>query len=374
MIFVIAISLITAAYVILGRLGMSRIARERPASPPSKKRPMVSIIIPAYKSQATIEKTLMSVRDLDYPRKEVIVVNDSRDNTPEIARRYKARVIQNRKRLGKAMALNRAQKAARGELIFVLDSDTTVSSDCLKRLVPWFSLKNVAAVMPRYLLANDGPVSRLADLENTFTFALLRVHAFFGSLAGFRGCSIMLRKDVLLENPWPDTLLEDNHLAATLVQKGYRIIWEPLAITYTSEPETLGEVKKQKKRWGEGAYLAFRSHRRFYMRSKQFMIFFYPYFALNIATGLLVLSLALSPLLFPGMAVPIVLDLAGIFMAMYVHTLIFLYLGSGKALPGRTIMFMTRYFPVMIYSYSRGVLSGMRRKRNGDREMNFRYW
>jgi biofilm PGA synthesis N-glycosyltransferase PgaC len=364
----------TALYVALALLGTRRLSAERSSLRFPHRPPLVSIIIPAYKSQKTIGDTLRSASALDYPRKEIIVVNDSPDSTPSLARSYGARVIQNRSRLGKPAALNRGTAAARGELLFFLDSDTTVSKDMLRKLVPWFSKKEVSAVMPRYLLRNPGPVSVLADLENTFTFALLRIHMFLGTLAGFRGCSVMIRKSFLEENPWPETLLEDNHLAATMVRKGHRIIWEPLAVAWTSEPVTFQELKSQKRRWGEGAYHVFRQNAGFYMRSPHFMLFFYPYFVMGVASALLLLSLAASPFLFPVLTFAMLSELVLIFISMYFHSLLMLRLGSGELLPVRALRFMVVYFPVMTYNYFRGVLLGIRRWRRGEEELNLKYW
>jgi cellulose synthase/poly-beta-1,6-N-acetylglucosamine synthase-like glycosyltransferase len=296
MITAIIVALITAAYLALGRAGMSRLRKERSSLENPAILPLISIIIPAYMSHGTIAATLKSAREIDYPRKEIIVVNDSQDSTPSIARNFGARVIQNRQRLGKPAALNRAAREARGSLIFFLDADTIASPGCLMRMVPWFSVKGVAAVMPKYLLKGDSSVSRLASLENLFTFALLRIHMFFGTIVGFRGCSVLMRKDIIKKHPWPDTLLEDNHLSATLASRGHRIIWEPRAVTWTDEPSTYREIMRQKRRWGEGAYLAFRCHRNFYLRSPQFMLFFYPYFALGIASVIMSLALLASPI------------------------------------------------------------------------------
>jgi cellulose synthase/poly-beta-1,6-N-acetylglucosamine synthase-like glycosyltransferase len=374
MIAAIVMAIITASYLILGRIGMNRLDKQRRSLELPRRLPLVSIIIPAYKSQATINKTLESARGLDYPRKEIMVVNDSQDSTPSIARSFGARAIQNKKRIGKPAALNKAIKEARGDLIFVLDADTTVARGCLKRIVPWFTREDVSVVMPRYLLKDTGPISKLASLENLFTFALLRIHMFFGSMVGFRGCSVVIRKKVLEKHPWPNTLLEDNHLSATLASKGHRIIWEPLAVAWTEEPGTISELKKQKRRWGEGAYMAFRFHWRFYLRSPQFITFLYPYFAIGITSGLLIISLLLSPMLFPWMIGPIVSELILLFIAMYLHTLIFLYLGGGGFAPLKTLGFMAIYFPIMSYSYFRGVLSGIMRKKKGRSELHFRHW
>ncbi len=374
MITAAVVAVLTASYLILGKLGMSRLRKERASLRKPGKLPMVSIIIPAYMSHGTISATLKSANNIDYPRKEIIVVNDSHDSTPAIARSFGARVIQNRQRVGKPAALNMATKEARGSLIFLLDADTVASGSCLRRMVPWFSAKGVAAVMPKYLLKCDSRVSRLASLENLFTFALLRIHMFFGTIVGFRGCSVLIRKDVLEKHPWPDTLLEDNHLSATLVSRDYRVIWEPRAVTWTDEPSTYREVMRQKRRWGEGAYLAFRCHRRFYLRSPQFMLFFYPYFALGIASVAMSLALLISPVFFPWTAPILVTEMTMLFAAMYAHTMIFLYIGGGNPLPFTTLRFMVAYFPVMSFAYFRGVLSGIRRKNKGGCELHFRHW
>ena len=371
---VIAVAALTAAYLILGKLGMFRLDRERSSLKPPRPLPLVSMIIPAYNSSRTIAKTLESARKADYPKKEILVINDSRDSTPSIARSYGVRVIQNRERLGKPAALNRATQEARGDILFFLDADTTISRDCLKKLVPWFSQKDVAAVMPKYLLRDGSPLSKLASFENLFTFALLRIHMFFRSMVGFRGCSVAIRKRVLERNPWPDTLMEDNHLSATLASQGHRVIWEPRAISRTHEPSTFADIKKQKRRWGEGAALAFAHHWRFYLTSPQFITFLIPYFALGIVSTLIFLSLLASPLLFPTLTLPLLLELVMLFIAMYIHTLIFLYLGGGEWHPLATLRFMLIYFPVMLHSYSRGVLSGARRKKSKKRELHFHDW
>jgi len=197
---------------------------------------------------------------------------------------------------------------------------------------------------------------------------------FFGGMVGFRGCSVLIRRDILERHPWPETLMEDNHLSATLASQGHRIVWEPLAVTHTREPGTTHELRRQKRRWGEGAYLAFRGHWRFYLGSPQFISFFYPYFALGIATGLLSILLILSPLLFPSLAAPIIIELVSVFVAMYLHSLILFRTGGGGFLPLRTLRFMLLYFPTMTTSYFRGILEGIVRKRKGRHELHFSDW
>jgi glycosyltransferase involved in cell wall biosynthesis len=51
--------------------------------------PLVSVIVPTYRSSATLEDCLVSIRKQDYPAIELIVVdNHSADATVEIAKKY----------------------------------------------------------------------------------------------------------------------------------------------------------------------------------------------------------------------------------------------------------------------------------------------
>jgi probable beta-1,3-galactosyltransferase len=57
-------------------------------------KPVVSVIIPTYKSSRTLEKCLESIKNQTYKNIEIIVVdNNSTDNTKEIAKKFTQKVI-----------------------------------------------------------------------------------------------------------------------------------------------------------------------------------------------------------------------------------------------------------------------------------------
>ena len=90
--------------------------------------PLVSIIIPAYQSEATLGRTLESVRQQDYPQIEIIVMDDgSTDATGRIAVQAAAgdaRIYTFRQtNQGPAAARNAAVARARGEYLAFMDSD-----------------------------------------------------------------------------------------------------------------------------------------------------------------------------------------------------------------------------------------------------------
>jgi glycosyltransferase involved in cell wall biosynthesis len=86
---------------------------------------LISVIIPVFNRQCWIAKAVDSVLAQDYPRFELIVVNDgSTDKTAHVLSSYgkKIRVL-NQKNSGVSAARNLGIKAARGDWIAFLDSD-----------------------------------------------------------------------------------------------------------------------------------------------------------------------------------------------------------------------------------------------------------
>jgi biofilm PGA synthesis N-glycosyltransferase PgaC len=99
----------------------------------------VSIIIPTFNEESTIAKVIDSVLSLDYPKKEIIVVNDgSTDKTLEICRKYekdgKIKLISYQKNRGKAFALNKGIKASSFDIIVTVDADSFPKKKSLKKL------------------------------------------------------------------------------------------------------------------------------------------------------------------------------------------------------------------------------------------------
>ena len=86
----------------------------------------VSIITITYNSQSTVEDTIKSVVNQNYPDVEYIIIDGkSRDNTLRIAEKYKERItkIISEKDKGLYDALNKGIRIATGEVIGLLHSD-----------------------------------------------------------------------------------------------------------------------------------------------------------------------------------------------------------------------------------------------------------
>lgn len=98
--------------------------------------PMVSVVICAYNAERTMRPCLESLRKLDYPNFEVVIVDDgSRDTTAEIAMDFPEFRLIRQPNKGLSVARNVGMRAAYGELIAYTDSDCVVDPHWLTLMV-----------------------------------------------------------------------------------------------------------------------------------------------------------------------------------------------------------------------------------------------
>lgn len=121
----------------------------------STPKPLVSVVIPAYNSQGTVERAIRSALAQDYDPIEVIVVDDgSADRTAEIAEAIgnkRVRVI-GQANAGPAAARNQGIRESRGEFIAFLDDDDEWLPGRLKHCVePMIANPDLALVFCRAL-------------------------------------------------------------------------------------------------------------------------------------------------------------------------------------------------------------------------------
>ena len=102
------------------------------------KKPLVSILIPAYNAETWITDTIQSAIGQTWQRKEIIVVDDgSRDLTAEVARRFASKGVSviTQENQGAAAARNNALSQCQGEYVQWLDADDLLAPDKIERQI-----------------------------------------------------------------------------------------------------------------------------------------------------------------------------------------------------------------------------------------------
>jgi glycosyltransferase involved in cell wall biosynthesis len=99
----------------------------------------LSVIIPAYNEEATIEKLLQLVKEANIGnvQKEIIVIDDgSKDNTlKEVSKLSDIKVIEHEKNRGKGAAIRTGIKFATGDIIIIQDADLEYDPQDYKSLI-----------------------------------------------------------------------------------------------------------------------------------------------------------------------------------------------------------------------------------------------
>jgi len=94
--------------------------------------PLVSILIPAFNAGKWIGETVRSAMQQDWPKKEIIIVDDgSSDDTLRIARQFESKSVKvlTQKNRGASAARNRAFSIAQGDYIQWLDADDLLAPE-----------------------------------------------------------------------------------------------------------------------------------------------------------------------------------------------------------------------------------------------------
>ena len=234
--------------------------------------PLVSIMVPAYNEGAVIQGSIRSLLELDYPRYEIIVIDDgSSDDTGEKASAFEGehgrafvRVIR-KPNEGKAEALNTGIAAARGQFVLCMDGDSTLHPMTLKNAIRHMRDPNVGAVAGSVKVINrTNWLASLQALEYLEGLNMVRsAQGFFRLVNIIPGPIGMFRRSAIesVGGYDDDTFAEDCDLTLKLLERGWQVKYEPGSIAYTEAPEKLLDLLKQRYRWTRGILQAISKHK-----------------------------------------------------------------------------------------------------------------
>ncbi|CAN5134008.1 glycosyltransferase [soil metagenome] len=269
--FVVAIMLGIARSLILTVLACRDARRARAPDHPAHLIPkFVSFLIPAFNEERVIEASVRHILASKGPRIEVIVIDDgSSDATSAIVAR--AFAIDPRVTLltipngGKAQALNRGLRIAKGDVVVALDADTQFEPDTIARLTRWFADPAIGAVAGNARIGNAiNLVTRWQAIEYVTAQGLeRRALSALDAITVVPGAVGAWRRAALYEvggDP-ADTLAEDPDLIIALQRAGWKVACDVDAIAWTEAPETFRALFKQRYRWAFGTLQFLWKHR-----------------------------------------------------------------------------------------------------------------
>jgi len=209
--------------------------------------PRVTFLITAYNEERDIAQKLQNTLALDYPRDkfEILVASDgSTDKTDEIVRGFAlqgVRLVRVEGRVGKTETQNQAVKQATGDVIVFSDATTKYERLNLRKIVRNYADPTVGAVSGRYEYFNPTGASigvgniLFWKYENFIKSSQTRIR----TITGCCGCIYSVRR--ALYEPLPADIISDLVEPLKILEKGYRIVFEPEAIAHEETTEKTGE-------------------------------------------------------------------------------------------------------------------------------------
>jgi len=166
---------------------------------------LVSIIIPTYNREASIQNSIESILFQTYAKWELIIVDDcSSDNTVEVVKKYqqddeRINLVKLKNNSGACVARNEGIKLAQGEFVTFLDSDDEYFPDKIKKQIALFNMNkhsNLGVVSCGAIDYRDGKEynRRLPQVKKNYYKALLRKEKRIGA-----GTPFLMVKNYILK-------------------------------------------------------------------------------------------------------------------------------------------------------------------------------
>jgi len=125
---------------------------------------MISVILPSYNSEKTIEAVLTALQSQTYKSPyEIILVDSSDDNTPNIVRSKfpEIKYIHLKEKTDPGTARNMGLQESKGNFILFIDSDCIAQDNWIERIVSLHEATDYAAIGGSVINGND-PKSSVA--------------------------------------------------------------------------------------------------------------------------------------------------------------------------------------------------------------------
>lgn len=229
--------------------------------------PSFSIILPTYNRSDVVEQTLVQLLAVDYPadRFEILVCDNSSDDTPDMVRRVAAgaaspvRLLSSDERLP-AVKRNQGLRAAVGDFVLFMNDDVWVTPDFLAEHAATHAAHDgPVAVLGKVEQSTKMPEDPFIDWYEPFAYQLIEDRAdgtvpyqFFWSMNLSLPRQVMLERNLVFHEDWREIGSEDVELGFRWTRAGYPLIYNPRAWGEHFHPHYLDSASRLQEVVGKG--------------------------------------------------------------------------------------------------------------------------
>lgn len=202
-----------------------------------------SIITPSYNEEKDIRDTIESFLAFSYPNKEILVVDDSSDKTPEIVKEYASRGVRlvMGPRRGCCEAVNKGIEEATGDIIVQADADVRPPKDFLEKLAEKYNAGAdwviVDCRIPDW--NSKSMFSRFSGAQHIFEHPPTRSDMLYAE-------AFSCKRDLAIKHGMfgpsqPVRFCRDWILGKQLTAAGYKKVYDPNIIVEHPQPDNFKE-------------------------------------------------------------------------------------------------------------------------------------
>lgn len=254
---------------------------EKKYSGEKQKPESVTLFIAAYNEEKVIAEKLensLKIKTEGIPFEIVVGSDGSTDRTNEIVKSYAEKFPEIRlenftDRQGKVNVINRGIPLCKGEIILLSDANAMYNADCLQKILPHFENPHVGCVAGEKRIADEsGMIGKNEGIYWKLESFIKKQESRVKTVIGADGACYAIRKE-LFETLPKDTSVDDFLLSMKIVEKGYKIEYEPGAYSSEETGQNMQQELKRKVRIAAGNFHNLTILKHFFKPSQESFMF-----------------------------------------------------------------------------------------------------
>ncbi|MFD3000926.1 glycosyltransferase family 2 protein [Pontibacter toksunensis] len=220
--------------------------------------PEVTLVVPAYNEGDILKNKIEDCLALDYPANKlqiVFITDGSTDNSEAVLSAFpQVTHLHSPERGGKSLAENRAMQYVNTPYVIFTDCNTFLNRNAVREMVKHYQDPQVGAVSgEKKILSEDSLSGSGEGLYWKYESFLKRCDSKIHSLMGAAGELVSFKSD-LFQPLEADTILDDFIQSLRIVDKGYKVVYEPDAYAMEAPSASMAEEMKRKIRICAGGW------------------------------------------------------------------------------------------------------------------------
>ncbi len=324
--------------------------------------PGMTLIVACYNEADILDEKVKNTLDLQYPVEKLnlyFVTDGSNDNSVEVLKKYERAVtFHDDKRAGKVAAVNRVMPHVKTPIVAYCDANTFLNPEALVHLARHYKDPKVGAVAGEKKIYQGDKEHAAGSGEGAYwkyESALKKLDSELHTVVGAAGELFSVRTELYEDVPG-NIIIEDFFLSMRIVERGFRVVYEPDAYAMETSSASVKEEQKRKVRIAAGGI---QSIVKLYglLNVFKYGVVTFQYVSHR------VLRWTLTPLLLPVVFVLnyLLLNLHPVYLVLFIGQVLFYsisllgYLLQGKKIKFK-MLFIPYYFTFMNWSVYRGFL------------------